>query len=388
MTRVGVLMPVASPWAREAARGLAAAGCEVHVVDFALTARGSYLTMEDPLQRADIRRLEEEVASVHFIDFLAGSGARYLGAAPLLAARMRDVRADVLLTLYAGGSAVMAWASRVRPFAVFTVGSDVLLLEGRLRRALTRRCLTSAALVLANGRHLAERTRGLAPGARVEPLYLGVDTRRFAPREARTPGPLRVVCTRGFSENYNNEQLVDAVAAMDADGVPAFEVVFTSPGPTLAAAVARADRVLPPSLRARVTFHGGLPSETLEEVVRDADVFVSTSRSDGTATSLLEALACGAYPVLSDIPANREWVGEGAGEGALVPLDDPSALARALEGALRDADARERAASVNVARVRRLADGSRNMASLCATLTAVAGRGPAPETEVGVARVG
>ena len=47
-----------------------------------------------------------------------------------------------------------------------------------------------------------------------------------------------------------------------------------------------------------------------------ADVYVSLAESDGTSIALLEALALGAVPVLSDIPANRAWVRDGETGGA------------------------------------------------------------------------
>jgi glycosyltransferase involved in cell wall biosynthesis len=42
-----------------------------------------------------------------------------------------------------------------------------------------------------------------------------------------------------------------------------------------------------------------------------ADLFVSPSHVDGSSVSLMEALACGRPVLVSDIPANREWVRDG-----------------------------------------------------------------------------
>lgn len=41
---------------------------------------------------------------------------------------------------------------------------------------------------------------------------------------------------------------------------------------------------------------------------RAADIYISCSRSDGTSVSLLEAMATGLPAVVTDLPANREWV--------------------------------------------------------------------------------
>ena len=42
-----------------------------------------------------------------------------------------------------------------------------------------------------------------------------------------------------------------------------------------------------------------------------ADIYVSTSLSDGTSLSLLEAMACSLPVVVTDIPANKEWITDG-----------------------------------------------------------------------------
>jgi glycosyltransferase involved in cell wall biosynthesis len=50
---------------------------------------------------------------------------------------------------------------------------------------------------------------------------------------------------------------------------------------------------------------------------RRSAIFVSVPESDGTSVSLLESMGAGCLPVLSDLPANREWVHDGV-DGLLV----------------------------------------------------------------------
>ena len=70
-----------------------------------------------------------------------------------------------------------------------------------------------------------------------------------------------------------------------------------------------------------------------------AHVYVSLAESDGTSLGLLEALALGAVPVLSDIPANRPWVRDG--ETGVLTGSAPEAVADAIQRAreLRSGDA-------------------------------------------------
>lgn len=66
-----------------------------------------------------------------------------------------------------------------------------------------------------------------------------------------------------------------------------------------------------------------------------AGVFVLPSLSEGCSNALLEAMACGLCPVVSDIGGNRDVV-KHQENGLLVPPGDPSELANALQQALHD----------------------------------------------------
>jgi len=100
-----------------------------------------------------------------------------------------------------------------------------------------------------------------------------------------------------------------------------------------------------------------LPQEELWALLKQARVFASPSSHDGTPNSLLEALACGCFPVVGDIESLREWVEDGV-NGLLVDPRDPSALAKAVLTALADAELRESAAEHNLALVEQRAHRS------------------------------
>lgn len=74
---------------------------------------------------------------------------------------------------------------------------------------------------------------------------------------------------------------------------------------------------------------GRVPNHELPLFLNAADVYVSPSLSDGTSLSLLEAMACGAGLIVSDVPAIKEWVD--AENGIMVKRGDAEELERALE---------------------------------------------------------
>lgn len=71
-------------------------------------------------------------------------------------------------------------------------------------------------------------------------------------------------------------------------------------------------------------------------VYRRAHVTVSVSEHDGTPNSLLEAMACGCFPVAGDLESIREWIEDDL-NGLLIDPGNPVELADAVVKALSDA---------------------------------------------------
>src|SRR5207237_3915705 len=65
-----------------------------------------------------------------------------------------------------------------------------------------------------------------------------------------------------------------------------------------------------PRLAARVHLVGTVTRAQIELMSRAADVFVIGSHREATCYALIEALACGTPPVVSDIPTFRAIVGD------------------------------------------------------------------------------
>ena len=90
------------------------------------------------------------------------------------------------------------------------------------------------------------------------------------------------------------------------------------------------DRIATDShLRDRVHLLGRVPRDRIELLMRAADLFVLGSHREGSGYALIEALACGLPPVVTNIPSFRSLTGAGA-VGMLWPCDDPKALCEAM----------------------------------------------------------
>jgi glycosyltransferase involved in cell wall biosynthesis len=239
-----------------------------------------------------------------------------------------------------------------------------------LLRRTTAWALEQADLVTAASSDLGSAVIQLTDG-RVRPLVFqyGLDLQEWRYRERLpTSGVTRIISTRVLGPLYDVETLIRAVPIVQ-NLAGSVEVVICGDGP-LRPSLERLAREL--GVSSAVRFLGALPAQALGEQLRDADIYVSTSLSDGLSMSLLEGMAIGLYPVVSDIPANRSLITDG-GNGSLFRAGDPKHLSFAIVEAMSRPDSRLRAQRQNRAYIEEHADRQTILASFERCYYALAG---------------
>ncbi len=247
-----------------------------------------------------------------------------------------------------------------RPLAVSTWGSDVLVNPRRspLHRWRLRFVLEKADLITSDAEMMTEVIHHYVNGsAPVLTAPMGMDREFFDIGAESLPREPVLLQFRHLEPVYDLPTVIEALPAF-LEAHPHWRVRLAGEG-SQRKNLER--RVASLGLDDRVSFLGRLSREQLVEELRRASLYLSASLSDSTSVSLLEAMALGAYPVLSDIPANREWVG-GLGEGLYFPPGDAPALSEALrEGASLTEDQRQEAALKNRAIIAERAIWEENM---------------------------
>jgi len=136
-----------------------------------------------------------------------------------------------------------------------------------------------------------------------------------------------VISTRGFYKNppYNVECLIRAIPLI-LKRHENIRFIIKGAGP-LEDYLKRLTRELDVSRYVR--FAGLVPHHEVAQYLAAADIYVSTCYIDTTSVSLLEAMACGLPPIVTDIVGNREWIENGV-NGSLFPPKNPKALAEKI----------------------------------------------------------
>ena len=182
----------------------------------------------------------------------------------------------------------------------------------------------------------ATRDLAISLGLEAERIVLipwGVDLEVFTPT-----GPVVSAAAHGFASGsrvvlslrthdtlYRTSDVLEAfVRAALVD--PALVLVMGGDGPLTPAHRARVAEL---GLESRVRFIGRVAESELPALLRGADLYGTTSETDGTSVTLLQAMACGVPVIASRNPGNATWVREGE-TGQLFDVGDVDALTELL----------------------------------------------------------
>ncbi|MBK6795187.1 MAG: glycosyltransferase family 4 protein [Anaerolineales bacterium] len=112
-----------------------------------------------------------------------------------------------------------------------------------------------------------------------------------------------------------------------------------------------------------VTYGGQISQTELPRWYHMADLYISPSHVDGSSVSLMEALACGLPCLVSDIPANKEWVFENQ-NGWLFRDGDVDHLAEKILAAMNQREKLPEIGRASRSEAEKRADWKKNAAAL------------------------
>jgi L-malate glycosyltransferase len=307
----------------------------------------------------------------------AGAISRFPGILRLVtAARLRAagfyreldrINPDVVHAHYVSDYGFLAALSGRHPMVVSAWGSDLLVDPGlsAITRRLVRWVLRRADLITYDADQVRDVARTLgASSEHMLRIVLGVDRDLLDALRARKVPPAErqpvILSLRSLERAmYNVDVVIRAMPSVLAR-VPAARLLIGNEGalrPTLEALAGSL------GVAGSIEFVGMARGPTeLALLLGRAAVYVSVPSSDGTSVTLLEAMSAGAYPIVSDLAANREWVGSDG--GAVVPAREAAPLADAIVEALNDPARRAAAAEPNLELVSRQGSWDVNMARM------------------------
>lgn len=248
------------------------------------------------------------------------------------AREIEKIKPDLINAHFVPNYGLISALISFRPLVISCWGSDVLDIRSRLHLARVKFALRKADLITTDGEVLVNAVTQLGiPGERILNVPIGVNAELFKMSGAKSLPP-KVVNLRRLAQIYNPEHFIYAIPSVLSE--EKVQPIMLSEG-------SQKDRVRIEKLvkklgiEKEIKFVPFLSQIELAKLLCESTIYVSSSRVDSTSVTLLEAMACGAFPVVADIPGNREWIKDGE-NGYLVPLNDSKYLANCIVSALKN----------------------------------------------------
>jgi glycosyltransferase involved in cell wall biosynthesis len=243
---------------------------------------------------------------------------------------IKKLKPDVVHAHYATSCGLTALVCGFHPTVVTVHGSDLTIgIKSRIWRPLLKKIFEHCDCVNTVSKDLEEMAISLGISRdKIETLTLGIDTEkfRFVEQAALEPArALKLVCTRRLEPVFDHQTILGALVRLKNKGIK-FEMTFVGNG-SLADTLRRQTTCA--GLDESVTFAGRVRNDDLPEILARHDVYLSASLWDGTSLSLLEAMATGLFPIVSDIKANSAWLSHNA-DGLLHKVGDADDLTKCI----------------------------------------------------------
>ncbi|HWQ71183.1 MAG TPA: glycosyltransferase [Desulfitobacteriaceae bacterium] len=276
---------------------------------------------------------------------------------------IRKIKPDLLHAHYATSFGLLAIISGFHPLVVSAWGSDVLIApkQSALLRLAVEQVLRRADALTSDSSYMSGRMIELLKGQAkiLKTVTMGVSREWFSSIPDTPKNDLQILSLRGHQVIYNIDIILRSMVEV-LEEVPEASLVVAGEGPETSSlkALARSLGILE-----NVNFVGQLPHAKVQDYLNQSSISVSVPSSDATAVSLLETMACGSFPVVSDLPANREWV-EDSVNGLIVGIRNTAELSRALIRCLQDRALRQDAIELNRQKIIAKAIWENNMAEM------------------------
>lgn len=265
----------------------------------------------------------------------------------LLKHYLGHMKPDIVIGCMATKYGFYTALSGFKPFILIVWGSDIIIAPKRfsLFRFMAEYSLRKADVVVLDSD--VQKEAAIQLGCNPEKIiqFAWFDSKEVHVTRSRTEvrrqlgwnDNLIVVCTRSHERIYGVDYFVESFPQI-VEKAPEIRFILIGEG-SLTQHLKVKVRDL--KMEKYVKFFGRVPHDDVATYLNASDIYVSTSFSDGTSASLLEAMVCKLPSIVTDIAGNREWIQNGT-NGFLIHTADSKHLAEKIVLLAKEKDLRQR----------------------------------------------
>ncbi len=142
---------------------------------------------------------------------------------------------------------------------------------------------------------------------KIDLIPYGCDLDKLIVLKPNLGGKIRLLSMRNWTTIHANHVIVESLAILDEENVLE-NVIFLGDGPELQQGMLS---IKNSKTRIRTEFRGHVNADSLGTAFAESNVYVSSSRSDGSSVSLMEAMAGGLISCVTDHESNLRIIDDG-----------------------------------------------------------------------------
>ncbi len=161
---------------------------------------------------------------------------------------------------------------------------------------------------------------------KVMELPKGINLDFFTFSDSQDLQSIQAIVTRALEPEYKHDVILKAFAILKKKNIP-FTLRIVGDGSLLKTLQKQAKEL---NIENEVLFKGRTANERVAELLNQSNFYISMPTTEGVSASLFEAMACGCFPMVTDLPGNRVWINNHE-NGILIPSGNYKILAEELQ---------------------------------------------------------
>ena len=187
-------------------------------------------------------------------------------------------------------------------------------------------------------------------------LPKGINLSKFTINKLHNDNKIYAVVTRSLTADYRHEIILKAFCEMNNNGID-FELNIVGDGIRLEMLKNLTKEL---KIDSKVNFLGRINNDDLPKILQKSNFYISMPITEGVSASLFEAMACGCYPIVTNITGNKYWI-KHKQNGQLINIDDYKMLANEIIWAFQNKDYRNNVIKENRNFIEQNVDYKQNM---------------------------
>jgi len=160
-------------------------------------------------------------------------------------------------------------------------------------------------------------------------LPKGINLELFTFSDNHDKTQIEAIVTRALEPEYRHAKILRAFGVLKKKNIP-FRLVIVGDG-SLRKNLENLAKDL--GIEKEVVFKGRKTNSEVAQLLKESNFYISMPSTEGVSASLFEAMACGCFPIVTDLPGNRSWI-KNQENGILIPNGRFKILAEELQYAL------------------------------------------------------